>query len=119
VSWTNGTPTATDTADQGFLWANNGIGAGYSFTVPADTTTRTLYIYLGGYSSGSQLTAHLSDGSAANYVTTFSSSGKYNDVVKITYKAASAGKQLVLTYVKNQNINGTGGSADLVAAWMA
>jgi hypothetical protein len=119
VSWTNGTPSAKGTANQGFLWANNGIGAGYSFTVPADTTTKTLYIYLGGFSSGAKLTAHLSDNSAADYVTTFSSSGKYNDVVKITFKAASAGKQLVLTYVKNQNINGTGGSADLMAAWLA
>jgi uncharacterized repeat protein (TIGR03803 family) len=118
VSWTDGTPDAKDTGDEGFLWANNGIGAGYSFTAPADTTSRTIYVYLGGYSSGATLTAHLSDGSAADYVTSFSSSGKYNDVVAITYKAASAGQNLVLTYVKSQNINGTGGSADLMAAWL-
>ena len=48
VSWTNGTPTASDSGDDGYIWANNAIGAGYSFTVPASTTSRTLYVYLGG-----------------------------------------------------------------------
>ena len=51
-------------------------------------------------------------------MTTFSGNSKYNDVVAITYSAASAGQKLVLTYVKSSNINGTGGSADLMAAWL-
>ena len=73
---------------------------------------------MGGYSSGSTLTAHLSDGSAADCVVNLSSSGHYTDVVAITYKAASAGQTLTLSYVKSQNINGTGGSVDLIAAWL-
>ena len=35
ASWTDGTPDTKATADTGFLYANNGIGAGYSFTAPA------------------------------------------------------------------------------------
>jgi parallel beta-helix repeat protein len=116
VSWTGGTPVATESGDDGYIWANNAIGAGYSFTVPASTTAHTLYLYLGGYSSGSTLTAHLSDGSAADYSLELSGSGTYTDLVTITYNAASAGQTLTLTYVKSQNIDGTSGSADLIAA---
>ena len=118
VSWTDGTPVGTVGSDHGYVWANNGIGAGYSVTVPAGTTEHTLYVYLGGYSSGSTFTAHLSGGGASDYVTTLSSSGHYNNIIAITFQAASAGQTLTLTYVKSQNINGTGGSSDLIAAWL-
>lgn len=118
VSWTGGTPTSADSGDHGYIYGSNGIGAGYSFTVPAGTSTHTVYVYLGGYSSGSTLTAQLSDGSAANYVATLSSSGNYVNVIAVTYKAGSAGQTLKLTYAKSQNINGSTGSADLMAAWL-
>jgi CSLREA domain-containing protein len=119
VSWTDGTPVAQYGNDQSYLWANDAIGAGYSFTVPASTTTQTLYVYLGGYSSGGTLTAHLSDSSAADYVTTLSGSALYTNVVAITFKAGSAGQTLTLSYAKSQSINGIGGSVDLIAAWLA
>jgi hypothetical protein len=118
VSWTGGTPTSADTGDHGYLWANNATGAGYSFTVPAGTSTHTVYLYVGGFSSGSSLTAQLSDGSASNYTTSLSSSGSYANVIAVTYKAGSAGQTLKLTYVKSENINGSSGSADLMAAWL-
>ena len=35
---------------------------------PADTTTRTLLVYVGGWTSGGKLVAHLSDSSAADFV---------------------------------------------------
>ena len=119
VSWSDGTPTSSDGGDDGYLWANNNTGVGYSFTVPAGTSQQTLNVYLGGYSSGSTLTAHLSDGSAADYSVTLSNSGHYNNLVTITYNAASANQKLTITYVKSQNINGAGGSADLIAAWLS
>ncbi len=118
ASWTDGTPDASDTSEHGYIWANNVIGAGYSFTVPADTATRTLYIYAGGYSSGSTLTAHLSDGSSADVVFTASGNAIYTNLYTITYKAASAGQKLTISYVKSTNINGAGGSVDLIAAVM-
>jgi hypothetical protein len=92
---------------------------GYFFTVPADTTTRTVYVYVGGFSSGSTLTAQLSDGSAADITFSFSGPAHYSDVVAITYNASEPGQTLMLTYVKSLNIGGTGGSADLIAAWLA
>ena len=49
LSWTDGTPQASNADDRGFLYANNTLGAGCSFTAPADTTSRTIYIFLGGY----------------------------------------------------------------------
>ncbi len=119
VNWTGGSPTATDSGDDGYIWANNALGAGYSFTAPADTTTRTLYVYAGGYSSGATLTAHLSDGSAADYAASASGTGIYSQLYTITYKAASAGQKLTISYVKNTNINGAGGSVDLIAAYLA
>jgi hypothetical protein len=119
VSWTNGTPTATDSGDDGYIWANNALGAGYSFTVPADTTTRTLYVYAGGYSSGATLTAQLSDGSAAEFVASASGNGIYSNLYTITYSAASAGQTLTISYVKSSTINSAGGSVDLIAAALA
>jgi hypothetical protein len=119
VSWTDGTPLAIDSGDNAYIWANNAIGAGYSFTVPASTTTRTLYVYAGGYSSGATLTAHLSDGSAANFVAPASGSGLYTNLYTITFKAASAGQTLTISYVKTTAINGSGGSVDLIAAALA
>jgi hypothetical protein len=118
VIWSDGTPTSTDSGDDGYIWANTALGAGYSFTVPADTTTRTLYVYAGGYSSGGTLTAHLSDGSAADYVVSASGNGIYSNLYTITYTAASAGQTLKISYVKSTNINGTGGSVDLIGAWL-
>jgi hypothetical protein len=119
VSWTGGTPLATDNNDHAYVWANNAINAGYSFTVAASTTTHTLYVYLGGYSSGGTLTAQLSDGSApALTPISFSGSAHYSDVVAITFKAGSAGQTLNLSYVKSQTIGSAGGSVDLIAAWL-
>ncbi len=119
ASWTDGTPDASDTNEHGYIWANTAIGAGYSFTAPADTTTRTLYVYAGGNSSGGTLTAHLSDGSATDVVLTASGNALYTNLYTITYKAASAGQKLTISYVKSTNINGTGGSVDLIAAYLA
>lgn len=116
VSFTGGTPLASDGGDQSYIWANNSIGAGYSFTVPADTTARTLYVYAGGFSSGATLTAHLSDGSSADFVATSSGNGIYSNLYTINYQAASAGQTLTVSFTKTTNINGSGGSVDLIGA---
>ncbi|MBV8781621.1 MAG: immunoglobulin domain-containing protein, partial [Phycisphaerae bacterium] len=118
TNWTDGVSKAKDTAEHGYLWANNAIGAGYSFTAPADTTTRTIYVYVGGFSSGTTLTAHLSDSSAADYTVSFSNAGHFSNIVAITYAASSANQKLTISYIKSSNINGANGSADLIGAWM-
>ena len=63
LTWTDGTPTASATNNNG-IYINN-LQNGFSFTAPADTGTRTLTVHVGGWMSGGTFTAHLSDLSAA------------------------------------------------------
>jgi hypothetical protein len=63
-------------------------------------------VYVGGWNSGGRLVAHLSDGSAADYVNTaISATGQYDAVFTLTYRAASAGQQLVVQWTQ---ASGTG-----------
>ena len=104
VSWSGGTPTASGSNMSGVYIP--GVGMGFSISAPADTTARTLTVYVGGWVSGGRLTAHLSDGSAADYVdTSLSGSGQYDGTYTLTYQAASAGQLLTVTWVQ---ISGTG-----------
>jgi hypothetical protein len=76
-----------------------GIGNGFSFTAPADPSSRTLVVHVGGFSSGGTLTAHLSDGSAADFVdTTVSVSGQYDRNYTLSYNAGAAGQTLTVTW---------------------
>jgi hypothetical protein len=110
LSWTDGTPTASSTANTKGLWTA-GIGYGFSFTAPADTTSRTLMVHVGGYQSNGTLTAQLSDGSAVNFVdTTTLVAGQYDRNYRLTYNAASAGQTLKVTWVM---VSGPGGNVTL------
>ena len=72
----------------------------FSFTAPADTSTRTLVVHVGGYLSGGTLTAHLSDGSAADFVdTTAQVNVSFDRNYTLTYNAGSAGQTLKITWV--------------------
>jgi hypothetical protein len=105
LSWTDGTPTATATADTNGVFAS-GVQSGFSFTAPADTSTRNLTVHVGGYASSGTLTASLSDGSAANFVaTTSAATGAYDENYTLTYSAASAGQTLTVSWVMS---SGTG-----------
>ena len=99
VSWTDGTPTASSSNNTNgvYVW---GVGHGFSIQAPADTTTRTLILHVGGWASGGTLTAQLSDGSAANFsdVTT-AASGQYDRNYTLTYAASRAGQTLTVTWV--------------------
>jgi hypothetical protein len=75
-------------------------GQGFKFTAPADTTLRTLVVHVGGWNSGAKLTAHLSDGSAADFVdTTTNVAGQYDRNYTLTYSAASANQSLTVNWV--------------------
>ncbi len=104
LSWTDGTPTAAGSDGNGVYI--NSLQNGFSFTAPADTTQRVLTVYAGGYSGGGTLTAHLSDGSASDYVDVTSTvSGSYDRNYTLTYRAASAGQTLTVSWI---NTSGTG-----------
>jgi len=99
VSWSDGTPTASGSDQAGVFIP--GIGRGFQISAPADTTTRTLNVYVGGWNSGGKLEVHLSDGSAPDYVSTaYSGTGQYDAVYTITYAAASTGQQLTVTWTQ-------------------
>jgi hypothetical protein len=105
MTWTDGTPTASATSSPNGVWIS-GIGNGLSVTAPADTTQRTLIVYVGGYKSGGKLTAHLSDGSAADFVdssmlgaSTGTDGSHYYATYTLTYKAASAGQTLTVSWI--------------------
>jgi len=75
-SWTGGSATLPSVATSTNTVANtgtgvfsatlagSGVGSGQSLTVPADTTLRTLRLYVGAYKGIGQLDVSLSDGSA-------------------------------------------------------
>ncbi|MGA7937541.1 MAG: Ig-like domain-containing protein [Kovacikia sp.] len=113
LTWSDGTPTASGSNKNGIYIA--GTNNGFQITAPADSTQRTLKVYVGGWNSGGTLTAQLSDGSAANYVNTANSStGQYNAVYTLTYKAASALQTISVRWVQ---ASGTG-NVTLQAATM-
>jgi hypothetical protein len=116
VTWTDGTPTLSGT-DDAYIWSNAALGTGFSFTVPADTTPRTLSIFYGASNATATVSAHLSDGSASDYSNSNMGPGAWLET--LTYQAASDGQVLTVTVIKTGNNSGSSdGSADLVAAML-
>ncbi len=117
VSWSDGTPAASGSSDNSYIWCNNTQDAGWTFTVPADTTSRTLKVLFSGTVGGSiTLSAHLSDRSAPDVANTETISTTNLSVGTFTYSAATAGQVLTVTFMKVADHNTT--SADLDAAWL-
>jgi hypothetical protein len=109
--WSDGTPTAAGSDNEG-VYINSSQN-GFSFTVPADSTVRTLTVHVGGWLSGGTFTAHLSDTSAPDYVDiTAQASGQYDRNYALTYSAAFAGQTLTITWVNTS----LGGNVTLNAA---
>ncbi|MGD9628399.1 MAG: peptidoglycan DD-metalloendopeptidase family protein [Pyrinomonadaceae bacterium] len=105
-TWTGGTPntSATNTPTGLFVMgANNG----FQLTVPADTTQRTLKVYLGLWAAGGRFEASLSDGSAVPYIDTslLNSSGTTNHVYTLNYRAGSAGQSLTIRWTVSTTFN--------------
>ncbi len=105
MSWSNGTPTASASNNKGGL-SLAGTGSGFTFTAPADLTLRTLVVYVGGKGESGKLTAHISDGSSADYVNTQTFTTSQGDAAyTITYAAESTGQTLTITW---QQSSGSG-----------
>ncbi|MEO8367702.1 MAG: Ig-like domain-containing protein [Candidatus Solibacter sp.] len=116
-TWTDGTPTATAsaTASSTGLYVS-GQNNGFSLSVPADTTQRTVVLYLGAWRNTGRLVAHLSDGSAPDYVDTSLTNNAGSTTVgayTLTYQAGSSGQTLNLTYTMT---GASGGNVTLQAA---
>ncbi len=105
-SWTDGDPTDSENDDRtGIRTVNKGTG--FSFTLPADQTARTLKLYVGGWDSTAELTAALSDNSALPFTIqkTHSAGGDTSNTYAITYRAAAAGQTLTVNW---QMVEGKG-----------
>lgn len=98
-SWTDGTPTDSATNTPTGIWIA-GVGDGFKITAPADTTSRTLKVYVGIWRSQGLFTASLSDNSAPVFTDTilYNQSNASIAVYVITYKAASAGQVLTASF---------------------
>ena len=116
-SWADGTPTPNATTTTG-VYISAAAGNGFRVTAPADTTTRTLKLYVGAWQAQGQLQAQLSDNSAAVFTdsSVYATSGGANYVYTISYRAASAGQTLTLSYTLKTNYNSPYGNVTLQAA---
>lgn len=115
-AWSDGTTTSSV--------SNTGTGiftsGGFEFTVPADTNSRVLKVYVGGSNSSGKLTAHLLDRSSPDYVDTDASSVgvgstdgiHYYVVYTLVYQSAKAGQTLDIKWERN----GGGGFVNLQSA---
>ncbi len=93
ISWTDGTPTASSSTDNGVFNSIGGPGQGLKRDFDANTNSNTCYVELGNFNANCKVTAHLNDSSFADQVDTtsvVSSSGSGRAcIAKIVYTAAS------------------------------
>ena len=110
IQWSDGTPSARGSTNAGI--AMSSTGSGYQFTAPADTTTRTLTVYVGVQNATGTLTAHLSDGSVPDYVQSYSAKSQRSDgVYTLTYRAASAGQTVTVKWTQSKGPKGRSSSS--------
>lgn len=118
-SWSGGTPTGSASNTRGYIYIRGQSGDGFEFQLPANTTQKTLRIYLGVDHARGKLEAILSDNSAPSFVTFVNNPDRVdNRMAVINFKASSNGQLLTIRYVIDDNyasINGTGGSISLSA----
>jgi hypothetical protein len=106
-SWTDGvTPPSNSAAKGGVLV--EGTGSGFELTVPADTTPKTLRVYVGALRSTGKFEASLSDNSASPYSNNSPSNkdSTTTAVYTVNFKTASAGQKLILRYTMAEDFKG-------------
>ena len=106
-SWTGGTPTSSSGGTNTGVYVS-GQNGGFEIAAAADTTPRTLRLYVGVSGAAGRIAAHLSDNSAPDYVDSSlnNANGLTAGVYVLTYSAASAGQTLTVTYIQNNNTSG-------------
>jgi len=120
-NWSNGTSTPSATGAYAGLQHNVAAtyqtGDGFSFTVPADTTKRRLIVYTAVHYAVGELTATLSDGSAAALTLVHDAKDGVNSPSRfvIDYAAASDGQTLTITFVSTWNSKDGCGNVQIYA----
>src|SRR6185436_14754959 len=95
-----------------------GMTNGFEITAPADTTSRTLKVYVGLYAAEGNFQAWLSDFSGVAYTSTTLSNyfGNAYGVFTLTYAAASPGQTLHVRYRSSKLFDQDFGNVTLQAA---
>ena len=103
-SWSDGQPTASASGATSGVFVV-GAGDGLTFSVPANSSARTVTVYVNAYHAQGVFTATLSDNSAAPYVDTTVSgvTGAITGVYTLTYQSASAGQRLTISFSDQTN----------------
>jgi len=122
-TWYDGAPVRSVEGATTGIWVYNypnAVGSGFTFTVPADPTPRTLQVYVGAFAAQGQLRASLSDGSAsaftsANTATVNNAGNGASGVFTLNYSSAYPGQLLTVTWKVNVS-RGTGANVTLQAA---
>lgn len=97
-SWTDGTPQTRIHDTTTGVWTA-GVHNGFKITVPADTTSRTLKLYIGVWKAQGMLTATVSGSNAKFKDTTLKNiSATSNGFYVLTYKATTAGQKLTVSF---------------------
>jgi len=115
-SWTGGSPitSTVNTISSVYL---TGVGNGFQITVPADTTQKTLKVYVGAWAAKGKFEAALSDGSASPFVKYVdSSSGITCKVFTLSFKALTSGQTLTVKYISDIIYTPNFGNISLQAA---
>lgn len=119
-TWADGWGPQSGTASTG-VFVSGDPGNGFRITTTADTNVRTLKLYVGAWNAQGQLQAQLSDGSAPAHtdVAVDALGGTTNYVYTITYRAASAGQTLTVSYTLKKTYYIPYGNVTLEAAAVA
>jgi hypothetical protein len=98
-SWTDGAPQARATRATSGIYVI-GEGNGFEISVPADTTMKTLKVYVGAYAAQMHFEAGLSDNSAPPYVDeSFENPADGpNRIYTLNFAASSAGQRLTVRF---------------------
>jgi len=111
-SWNDGNPVVSFTNTPTGVWAYGtpNIGSGFELTVPADTSEKTVKVFVGTFAARGRFIASLSDGSAANYTnTSLSNTGNGpGGVYTVTYAAAGTGQHLTVRWTVAQSFRPDG-----------
>lgn len=101
ISWSDGTPIE-QASDVHSGISISGTGHGFQIAAPADGITRTLSVYVGTQKARGKLSAHLSDGSAPDYVDSSLNDNSVGaaGVYKLIYRTRSDGQTIIVTYTQ-------------------
>jgi hypothetical protein len=114
ASWSDGTPHMDESQTSSGVLENQ--GSTMTITAPADTTLRTLRVYVGVQGSSAQLDVSLSDDSATAATATLTSDQTLNVCYEIVYRAASSGQTVTVSWKDTHDQGGGGSFTTLLSA---